>query len=237
MSENPEEAAEVQNNLTRIEVPTTTTEDVNSDKSSSPVNDDCDLENNYLENLRSPGSGDNQDSDDEETTEQISDFINQLSVLVKPNDELEKPDACQFGEGHDNASVDTTATTEPLEQSSAKDEENIKIDSGVVADVPCQEDTFKMPDSFDIPSDYINEILPTKSLSLEVPNDSSPIKNLRKTSANQNAVVKKQEPVLPNKSAEGGGKLNFDEIFRDDMLDNDNRPVQDEVVALVHLKA
>ena len=49
-----EEAAEVQNNLTRIEVPTTTTEDVNSDKSSSPVNDDCDLENNYLENLRSP---------------------------------------------------------------------------------------------------------------------------------------------------------------------------------------
>merc|ERR1712126_88982 len=100
LSENPEEAAEVQNNLPRIEVPVATTiaEEVNSDNSSQ-VNDECDLENNYLENLRSPGSEDNnRDSDDdEETTEHISDFINQLTVLVKPNDELEEPDACQKG--------------------------------------------------------------------------------------------------------------------------------------------
>ena len=233
-SVNTEEAAEVQNNITRIEVPTTITEDENSDNS-SPVNDDCDLENNYLENLRSPGSADNRDSDDEETPEHISDFINQLTVLVRPN-ELEEPGACQLGKGNDDASIDTTDTTAPLEQSYAKDEEDTGIDSGVVEDVPCQEDTFKMPDSFDIPSDYINEILPTKSLSLAVPNDSNPITNLSKSSSNQNAEVKKQESVLPKKSPDGGEKLNFDEIFRDDILDNDNRPVQDEVVQITYKK-
>ena len=106
----------------------------------------------------------------------------------------------------------------------------------MMADVSCQEDTFKMPDSFDIPSDYINEILPTKSLPLTVPNNSNLIKNISKSSSIQNTGTKKEQPVLPKKPSEEGGKLNFDEIFRDDMLDNDNRPVSDEVIQITYKK-
>ena len=240
-SENPDEvaSAEVQNNTTRIKVPATTTNtnvDVNYEKASQVI-DECDLENNYLENLRSPGSEANQESDDEETPEHISDFINQLTVLAKPKDELENPGACSLSHHNEIAGNDTTDTTEPLEPSSAKDvEDNMEIDNEMMADVSCQEDTFKMPDSFDIPSDYINEILPTKSLSLTVPNNSNLIKNINKSSSIQNTGTKKEQPVLPKKPSEEGGKLNFDEIFRDDMLDNDNRPVSDEVIQITYKK-
>ena len=83
-----------------------------------------------------------------------------------------------------------------------------------------------MPDSFDIPTDYIEEILPNKTLTTSVKNEASPIKNLGNLCSNND----EKSPYHKNENQEVGGKLNLDDILTDAMLDNDNTPVQDDLM-------
>lgn len=123
---------------------------------------------------------------DEETPEHISDFLNQLNetALKTNNNENSKPDN--------------------------NSDENEELD---LEEVPEVEDTFRMPESFDIPQDYIKEIFPNKS----------------------KATIRDPKPET-SKTEIKSKALNFDEIFRDEYLDNDNTPVQDEVVQITYKK-
>jgi len=217
------------------------------------INNNCELENDYYENLQSPGSADipqlhlsdNGDSD-EETPEHISEFINQLSsnLIQSPSAEDEVRDNVADGlqqseneahkedDGRNNNSVPSFITdfTSPVSEGF--------LDSSHAEDSSmCEDDTFKMPDSFDIPSEYINELLPSssKSISLKVAGDSSPIKNI---SDSKKADDRKSEVTL-NENSTKEKKLNFDDIAKlipDENLDNDNTPVQDEVVQITYKK-
>ena len=137
-------------------------------------------ENEYLEKLQSP-EGDS----DEETPEQISDFLNQLnkSALNTNNNDDSKPDH------------------------NCDEEEFFGLDS-----IPEVEDTFKMPESFDIPQDYIKEIFPKKS-----------------------KFTRDPEPETPKAGPSSTGPM-FDKTLRDEHLDNGNTLVQDEVIQITYKK-
>ena len=91
---------------------------------------------------------------DEETPEHISDFLNQLNetALKTNNNEDSKPD--------DDCPEDHSFHFEI---------------------VPEDEDTFKMPASFDIPQDYIKEIFPNKSKIVSTVRDPEPKPETSKT--------------------------------------------------------
>ena len=169
---------------------------------------DCDPENNYLENLQSPPARSLEDvSSDDETPEHISDFLNQMMPVESQNEESK------------NDSSESYATTE---------QETEVSQNTLLSNPDCFEshpplDTFKMPDSFDIPTDYIQEILPNKTLSTSVKNEASPIKNLGNLSSH-NEVKSPDHKNLSQKE-----KLNLDDILSEAMLDNDNTPVQDDL--------
>ena len=137
-------------------------------------------ENEYLEKLQSP-KGDS----DEETPEQISDFLNQLnkSALNTNNNDHDKQDH------------------------NCDEEEFVGLDS-----IPEVEDTFKMPESFDIPQDYIKEIFPKKS-----------------------KFTRDPEPEKPKAGSSSKSPM-FDKIFQDEYLDNGNTLVKDEVVQITYKK-
>ena len=217
------------------------------------INNNCELENDYYENLQSPGSADipqlhlsdNGDSD-EETPEHISEFINQLSsnLIQSPSAEDEvrenvadglqqsENEAHKEDDGRNNNSVPSFITdfTSPVSDGF--------LDSSHAEDSSmCEDDTFKMPDSFDIPSEYINELLPSssKSISLKVAGDSSPIKNI----SDSKKIDDRKSEVTLNENSTKEKKLNFDDIAKlipDENLDNDNTPVQDEVVQITYKK-
>ena len=132
-------------------------------------------ENEYLEKLQSP-KGDS----DEETPEQISDFLNQLnkSALNTNNNDHDKQDH------------------------NCDEEEFVDLDS-----IPEVEDTFKMPESFDIPQDYIKEIFPKKTKFTRYP-----------------------EPETPKAGSSSKGPVS-DKLFQDDEY-----PGNDEVVQITYKK-
>ena len=122
---------------------------------------------------------------DEETPEHISDFLNQLnkSALNTNNNDDSKPDH------------------------NCDEEEFFGLDS-----IPEVEDTFKMPESFDIPQDYIKEIFPKKS-----------------------KFTRDPEPETPKAGPSSTGPM-FDKTLRDEYLDNGNTLVQDEVIQITYKK-
>ena len=122
---------------------------------------------------------------DEETPEHISDFLNQLnkSALNTNNNDDSKPDH------------------------NCDEEEFFGLDS-----IPEVEDTFKMPESFDIPQDYIKEIFPKKS-----------------------KFTRDPEPETPKAGPSSTGPM-FDKTLRDEYLDNGNTLEQDEVLQITYKK-
>ena len=116
---------------------------------------------------------------DEETPEHISDFLNQLnkSALNTNNNDDEKQDH------------------------NCDEEEFVDLDS-----IPDVEDTFKMPESFDIPQDYIKEIFPKKTKFTRYP-----------------------EPETPLAGSSSKGPVS-DKLFQDEYPDND------EVVQITYKK-
>ena len=170
------------------------------------ASEDCDPENNYLENLKSPPPRTVEDvSSDDETPEHISDFLNQMMPV-------------ESGKSKDE-SYQSSVSDSAKEQETEISQDNLLSNQ----DLGCL-DTFKMPDSFDIPTDYIQEILPNKTLSTSVKNVASPIKNLGTLCSDEN------NPTLKSVNREGEGKLNLDDILTNAMLDNDNTPVQDDLM-------
>ena len=117
---------------------------------------------------------------DEETPEHISDFLNQLnkSALNTNNNEDEKQDH------------------------NCEEEELVDLDP-----IPEVEDTFKMPESFDIPQDYIKEIFPKKTKFTRYP-----------------------EPETPKAGSSSKGPVS-DKLFQDDEY-----PGNDEVVQITYKK-
>merc|ERR1712106_550509 len=105
-------------------------------------------------------------------------------------------------------------------------------------------DTFKMPDSFDIPQDYIKEIVPYSSAStatFQVSDDEIDKKLTEIVKPTVDVVLKIEEKVEENKVKEkqAGEKkiirnLNFDDIFKDEFIDN--TPVQDEIEQITYKK-
>ena len=262
-----------------------------SNETDGATNNSFDEENNYLQNLLSPGSSktpaaeENESDADEETTESISDiseFINQLTEMVKPstelntnnneaesNNEIEANEDESYNEIEDNNEIDDNhELTLPL------DATEDQVDSGVESqlyteegvnddnqDDGChgdnqdeesdyvnydndecnlsQEETFKMPDSFDIPSDYINELIPSKSAPISSTSTPAPVPP-KVTQGSDNTKPTSQPHLHPVASLhddpKAGTSLSFDEIFNDDMLDNDNTPIQDDVVQITYKK-
>jgi len=168
-----------------------------------------------LANLKSP----TEDEYDDETTEHISDFLNQLN---------------------------TESLNEKRNQEEGEAEPHDEMEIA---------DTFKMPDSFDIPQEYIKEIVPyssasSASASFQVSDDEidkkieiakSPV-NLDVSMATENKldgnkpVIKEEKKV--GEKTEGEKKviknLNFDDIFKDEFIDN--TPVQDEIEQITYKK-
>ena len=188
----------------------------------------CDPENNYLENLESPPRLSEDGSSDEETPEHISDFLNQMMPPTNVEEESR------------NKSPKETDCLLSIQQHMENEIENEKSQENLLSNSKCFEeelssDTFKMPDSFDIPSEYIQEILPNKVLSTSVKNEASPIKNLGNMSPGSGAETPPKSGTVKtfnqkvDKSKTGDGKLNFDDILSDAILENDNTPVQDDV--------
>jgi len=111
-------------------------------------------------------------------------------------------------------------------------------------------DTFKMPDSFDIPQDYIKEIVPyssatSTSVSFQVSDDegekkfpeiSKSIKNLQGCVDNAIKEEAKTGEVMPEKQDKKIVRnLNFDDdIFKEEFIDN--TPVQDEIEQITYKK-
>ena len=194
---------------------TLVTEDGNPAKNEEEASEDCDPENNYLENLKSPPPRTMEDiSSDDETPEHISDFLNQM-MPVESGNEKSKDESCQ-------SSVSDSAKEQETEIS----QDNLLSNQNFYESHASCLDTFKMPDSFDIPTDYIQEILPNKTLSTSVKNVASPIKNLGNLSSDKD----ENNPTLKTVNKEVEGKLNLDDILTNAMLDNDNTPVQDDLM-------
>ena len=187
-------------------------ETLRSEDGNLEASEDCYPEKNYLENLKSPPPRVMEEiSSDDETPEHISDFLNQM-MPVKSGHEESKNESPQHYGTHSAMEKETEISPDNLLPSPENFESPL--------------DTFKMPDSFDIPTDYIEEILPNKTLSTSVKNEASPIKNLGNLCSDNNEKI----PSHKNENQEVGGKLNLDDILTDAMLDNDNTPVQDELM-------
>ena len=150
-------------------------------ENSEPQLSDKDMEDDYLENLQSPKG-----ESDEETPDNISDFLNQLNeTALKTNNNDDKPgDGCE-----DDHSLNFEALHEI-------------------------EDTFKMPESFDIPQDYIKEIYPNKTKVVTMRDPKPPEPETSKTEIKSKAVI-------------------FDETLKDE---DNNTTVGDEVVEITYKK-
>jgi len=207
--------AEVVSSDDNISSETLGTEDGNLARNEEGASEDCDPENNFLENLKSPPPRVMEDvSSDDETPEHISDFLNQMM-----------PAECN--EKSDNETNQSSKSPSAVEQETEISQENLLSNQDCFESHPPCLDTFKMPDSFDIPTDYIQEILPNKTLSTCVKNDASPIKNLGNLCSDKEENHPNHN-VNVNKEREG--KLNLDDILTNAMLDNDNTPVQDDLM-------
>ena len=208
--------AEVVSSDDNISSETLGTEDGNLARNEEGASEDCDPENNFLENLKSPPPRVMEDvSSDDETPEHISDFLNQMMPAEKGN------------EKSDNETHQSSRSPSAVEQETEISQENLLSNQDCFESHPPCLDTFKMPDSFDIPTDYIQEILPNKTLSTCVKNDASPIKNLGNLCSDKEENHPNHN-VNVNKEREG--KLNLDDILTNAMLDNDNTPVQDDLM-------
>ena len=131
----------------------------------------CDGQNNFLQNLKSPGSC--RTDSDEETTEQISEFLRR---------ELE--------EKTDEEIVEENRSAAPPQ----------------AEEVPV-EGSFKMPESFDLPTDFIKEILPTRP---KPSFDKDPAKRLKLSSSTKTTLDeprKAEEPRTPKKQQPVQDKL------------------------------
>jgi len=167
-----------------------------------------------LANLKSP----TEDEYDDETTEHISDFLNLLNTK-------------SLNEKKSQEENEAEPSVEPPEWQ------------------PEPMDTFKMPDSFDIPHDYIKEIVPYSSApsgtttSFQVSDEEIERKLVEKPVQETTVAVNEQKETKVEKSKteekqDGDGKivrnLNFDEIFKDEFIDN--TPVQDEIEQITYKK-
>lgn len=171
-----------------------------------------------LANLKTP----TEDEYDDETTEHISDFLNLLNTKSL---------------NEKKAQEESYAEPEAQEESNAEQEEE-----------PEPFDTFKMPDSFDIPQDYIKEIVPyssASSVSFQVSDDEIDKKftEIAKPAIVQGPVdvvpkaEKKAEEVEAREKQEKKfiRNLNFDDdIFKEEFIDN--TPVQDEIEQITYMK-
>jgi len=164
-----------------------------------------------LANLKSP----TEDEYDDETTEHISDFLNLLN-------------------------------TKSLNEKKSQEESQVLIEPSEWQPM----DTFKMPDSFDIPHDYIKEIVPYSSApsgtaSFQVSDEeidrklveiAKPVQDINIAVIKQNEI--KVEESKTKEKQDGDRKiirnLNFDEIFKDEFIDN--TPVQDEIEQITYKK-
>jgi len=171
-----------------------------------------------LANLKTP----TEDEYDDETTEHISDFLNLLNTKSL---------------NEKKAQEESHAEPEAQEEIHAEPEEE-----------PEPFDTFKMPDSFDIPQDYIKEIVPyssASSVSFQVSDDENDKKytEIAKPAVVQGPVEvdvkteKKAEEVEAREKQEKKiiRNLNFDDdIFKEEFIDN--TPVQDEIEQITYKK-
>jgi len=121
---------------------------------------------------------------DEETPEHISDFLNQLN----------------------KSALNTNNNDNSKQDHNCDEEELVGLDL-----MPEVEDTFKMPESFDIPQDYIKEIFPKKS-----------------------KFTRDSEPAPPKAGPSSTGPM-FDKLLRDEYLDNGNT-LEQEVMQITYKK-
>jgi len=107
--------------------------------------------------------------------------------------------------------------------------------------------SFKMPESFDIPQDYIKEIIPHRPSDMKVVTSDDEVEKKFTIPANQvqlgspsiseNKVnmVKVEKKVIESLDKKGVKNLNFDDdIFKEEFIDN--TPVQDEIEQITYKK-
>ena len=206
---------------------------------------DTDSENNVVDDLNATESERVEESSDEETPEHISDFLNQMIGLQPdiqpPVPGTSVPDNIQSKGADGGSDVEDScmeaANNEICEQPSFSSEN---------ADDMSGEDTFKMPDSFDLPTDYIEEILPNKTVSMSVKNTASPIKNLSQDSSlsspdkpgesRSSENSKSDTPGEKSKSTSSNKSLNLKDTAQADIVGDDNSPMEEEDVVQITYK-